>query len=89
MDAESYRHNPQKPEDKVRAQNGERTESDERRAETKDTNLHDVAKEQHGLDHGELKLHAQEFEETAGQTIAPTVDPPKRSDPNEDTAPPQ
>lgn len=89
MDAESYRNNPQKPEDKIRAQGGEPTESDLKRAEINDTNLHDVAKEQHGLNHGEMKLHAQEFEESEGQVIAPTVDPPKNNDPEENTAPPQ
>ncbi len=89
MDADSYRHNPQQPEDKVRAQGGEQTETDERRAKTNDTNQHDVVKEEHGLDHGELKLHSQEFDETAGQTVSPTVDPPKNEDPEEHTAPPQ
>lgn len=89
MGAESYRHNPQRPEDKVRAQRGETTDSDERRAEVSETDLHDVAREEHGLDHGELKQHAQEFEESAGQTLSPTVDPPNAPDPEEHTAPPQ
>lgn len=89
MEAENSRNNPQNLQDKVRSQGTAPTEADRKRAATGETNLNDVAEEQHGLAHGEMKQHSQEFMESSGDALAPTVDPPKNNDPEENTAPSQ
>ena len=89
MDAESYRNNWQSLSGKLRAQYSDLTDEDLKRAETSESDLLDVMKSKYGLDPDQTRMYLTETIAYSTEATAPTLDPPKTTDPQEHTAPPQ